>query len=63
MGMRGLAVFLFCLLPAAAFAAPPPPLEVLFAQLKKAGSPEEAKPIEDRIAASSRNRAARASSS
>ena len=33
-------------MPVAASAAP---LDTLFAQLKKAGSPEEAKPIEDRI--------------
>jgi len=48
--MRKLAVLLLCLLPATASASPMlPPLDRLFAQLKKAGSPEEAKPIEDRI--------------
>jgi len=46
--MRRLAVLLFCLVPIAASAAPPP-LDTLFAQLRKAGSPEEAKPIEDHI--------------
>ncbi len=33
----------------AAAGAPAPPLDVLFRQLKAAGSPEEAKPIEERI--------------
>jgi len=48
--MRFAAVLLFCLLPVTASASPMmPPLEGLFAQLKKAGSPEEAKPIEDKI--------------
>ena len=36
-------------MPAAASAAPP--LDTLFAQLKKAGSPEEAKPVEEHIGA------------
>ncbi|MEI9991878.1 MAG: tetratricopeptide repeat protein [Rhizomicrobium sp.] len=44
--MRVLAVLLFCLIPVAASAAP---LDALFGQLKKAASPEEAKPIEDKI--------------
>jgi tetratricopeptide (TPR) repeat protein len=54
--MRFSALLLLCLVPVAAFAAPvappkpaAPPLEILFGQLKQAGSPEEAKPIEDRI--------------
>ncbi|MEI9997006.1 MAG: tetratricopeptide repeat protein [Rhizomicrobium sp.] len=50
--MRFLVVLLLAslALPASA-AAPParPPLETLFDQLKKAGSPDEAKPIEERI--------------
>jgi tetratricopeptide (TPR) repeat protein len=47
-----LAVFLFALmLPAAAWAAPPSPLDALFAQLRAAGSPEDAKPIEGQILA------------
>ncbi len=48
--MRRFAFLLFCLVPAVASAAPEP-LDALFAQLKKAGSAEEAKPIEDRIGA------------
>ncbi|MEJ0042825.1 MAG: 4Fe-4S dicluster domain-containing protein [Rhizomicrobium sp.] len=45
-----LAFFSCVWLPATASAAPAtPPLERLFADLKKAGSPEEAKPIEDKI--------------
>ena len=36
-------------MPLAAAAAPPAPLDALFLKLKQAGSPEEAKPIEDRI--------------
>ncbi len=47
--MRALVFVSVLLLPLAAQAAAPPPLEVLFNQLKHAGSPEEAKPIEDRI--------------
>jgi len=48
--MRKLAVLLLCLLPSSAFASPAvPPLERLFADLRKAGSPEEAKPIEEHI--------------
>jgi tetratricopeptide (TPR) repeat protein len=48
--MRVLAVLALCLLPLPALASPMmPPLDALFAQLKKASSPEEAKPIEDRI--------------
>ena len=47
------AVFFLCLmLPVAAWAANPPhPLDALFAQLHAAGSPEEAKPLEDQILA------------
>lgn len=37
------------MMPVAGNAAPPPPLDSLFAQLKTAGSPEEAKPIEAQI--------------
>ncbi len=47
-----LAVFLIALfVPAAVLAAAPvrPPLETLFEQLKHADSPEDAKPIEDKI--------------
>ncbi len=48
--MRSILVFLALLPPLAAQAAPAkPPLDKLFAQLKQAGSPEEAKPIEERI--------------
>ncbi len=46
--MRRLAVLLLCFVPAVA-SATPQPLDTLFAQLRKAGSAEEAKPIEDRI--------------
>jgi tetratricopeptide (TPR) repeat protein len=51
-----LVVFLLCLmLPVAGGAAPPKappkPLDALFAQLHAAGSPEEAKPLEERILA------------
>jgi len=47
-----LATFLFALmLPAAAWAAPPNPLDALFAQLHAAGSPEDAKPVEEQILA------------
>jgi tetratricopeptide (TPR) repeat protein len=46
--MRPLAILLLCLMPVAASAAPPS-LDSMFAQLRRAGSPEEAKPIEDRI--------------
>lgn len=45
--MRFLVLLAFLLLPAAANAATP--LDALFGQLRKAGSPEEAKPIEDKI--------------
>ena len=45
-----LAAFIFALLlPAAAWAAPPQPLDALFAQLRAAQSPEDAKPIEEQI--------------
>jgi tetratricopeptide (TPR) repeat protein len=48
--MRALAILALCLMPVSALASPMmPPLDALFAQLKKATSPEEAKPIEDRI--------------
>jgi tetratricopeptide (TPR) repeat protein len=48
--MRKIAVLLFFLAPFAAPAATPAPsLDSLFAQLRQAGSPEEAKPIEERI--------------
>ena len=50
--MRHLAfLVLGLMIPAAAFAAVPAkaPLDVLFARLKQAGSPEEAKPIEEKI--------------
>jgi tetratricopeptide (TPR) repeat protein len=49
--MRKHLLFLLCLVPAAAIAAPPakPTLESLFADLKRAQSPEEAKPIEEKI--------------
>ncbi|HEY0281206.1 MAG TPA: hypothetical protein VGC27_01125 [Rhizomicrobium sp.] len=47
-----LAIFLLALLlPAAAWAAPPSPLDALFAQLRAAGTPEDAKPIEEQILA------------
>jgi len=47
-----LAAFLLALmLPAAVWAAPPKPLDALFAQLHAAGSPEDAKPIEEQILA------------
>lgn len=50
-------VLLLLLVPIAATAAPPkpvppppkPPVDILFADLARAGSPEEAKPIEDQI--------------
>ena len=50
------AAFLLCLmLPVTAWAAPPKappkPLDALFAQLRAAGSPEEAKPLEEQILA------------
>ncbi len=45
-----LAPFLAALfLPVAALAATAPPLETLFEQLKRAQSPEDAKPIEEKI--------------
>jgi tetratricopeptide (TPR) repeat protein len=48
--MRSLVFLAALALPLAVQAAPaPPPLDTLFKQLKQAGSPEEAKPIEDRI--------------
>jgi len=47
--MRWIVLLLALLMPAAASAAPP--LDTLFAQLKKAGSPEEAKPVEEHIGA------------
>ncbi|HXC56729.1 MAG TPA: tetratricopeptide repeat protein [Rhizomicrobium sp.] len=48
--MRLLPFLLAAFLPLAAAAAPvKPPLETLFGQLQHAGSPEEAKPIEDKI--------------
>ena len=50
--MRHVAILLFGLMmPAVAMAAVPAkaPLDLLFAQLKQAGSPEEAKPIEEKI--------------
>ncbi|MEJ1969374.1 MAG: tetratricopeptide repeat protein [Rhizomicrobium sp.] len=47
--MRLSAFLLALLLPATALAAPPPSLDVLFGQLKRAGSADEAKPIEDKI--------------
>ena len=48
--MRFLSLVLLCSLTGAALAAQArPPLETLFDQLKKADSPEDAKPIEQRI--------------
>ncbi|MBS0470482.1 MAG: tetratricopeptide repeat protein [Proteobacteria bacterium] len=53
--MRKALVLAFLLLPAVALAADPPPpkappsIDTLFDQLKKAQSPEEAKPLEDKI--------------
>ncbi|HEY0106952.1 MAG TPA: tetratricopeptide repeat protein [Rhizomicrobium sp.] len=47
--MRLLASVVMISLGAAAMAAPVKPLDALFRQLKQAGSPEEAKPIEARI--------------
>ncbi len=53
--MRVALILAFLLLPLAAHAAAKPaspkPLDVLFAQLAKADSPEDAKPIEDQIQA------------
>ena len=47
-----LVTFLFALmLPATAWAAPPKPLDALFAQLHAAESPEDVKPIEEQILA------------
>jgi tetratricopeptide (TPR) repeat protein len=46
------AAFLFAvMLPATVWAAPPRPLDALFAQLHAAPSPEDAKPIEEQIRA------------
>ena len=47
--MRLAAFLLALMLPAAAWAAPP--LDALFAQLHAAGSPEDAKPVEEQILA------------
>ncbi len=49
--MRLAALLLAVLLPVAAWAAPPKPIDALFAQLHAAQSPEEAKTIEDQIVA------------
>ena len=49
--MRLAAFLLALMLPVAAWAAPPKPLDALFAQLHAAGSPEDAKPIEEQILA------------
>ena len=49
--MRLVAFLLALILPAAAWAAPSSPLDALFAQLHAAGSPEDAKPIEEQILA------------
>ena len=49
--MRLVAFLLALMLPAAAWAAPPSPLDALFAQLHAAPSPEDAKPVEEQILA------------
>ena len=49
--MRLIVIFFALMLPAAAWAAPSSPLDVLFAQLHAAGSPEDAKPVEEQILA------------